>query len=288
MSEAYFQGGSQPLTFRSSPTNWHPTLFWIGILSLIAAFPVALALILDSRVVGIEPALVKPLKFLLATAFYACTLSAAFSVLPSKLRDAWYTRTSLAAAAFFLVAENLIIAVQAARGVTSHFNDATLVDHFFSGVMAVGAYVIVTAPFLLGIAMFVVAKPTSWRTAMPDPLYLGVAFGLALAGLLGAMTGSALGRNEGAFVLPAGMSMAQLSTMPVVPLTNWQLAVGDLRIAHFFGLHAMQAIPLAALLARSMLADEATASRYVIVVSFAWFGLTMGLMAWAQAGYGYI
>ena len=266
MSEAYFQGGSQPLTFRSSPTNWHPTLFWIGILSLIAAFPVALALILDSRVVGIEPALVKPLKFLLATAFYACTLSAAF----------------------FLVAENLIIAVQAARGVTSHFNDTTLVDHFFSGVMAVGAYVIVTAPFLLGIAMFVVAKPTSWRTAMPDPLYLGVAFGLALAGLLGAMTGSALGRNEGAFVLPAGMSMAQLSTMPVVPLTNWQLAVGDLRIAHFFGLHAMQAIPLAALLARSMLADEATASRYVIVVSFAWFGLTMGLMAWAQAGYGYI
>lgn len=58
---------------------------------------------------------------------------------------------------------------------------------------------------------------------------------LTLAGCKGVQTGGAIGANDGPLV---GESVGA-----VMPLTSWSLSDGDHRIAHFLGIHAMQALP---------------------------------------------
>ena len=89
-----------------------------------------------------------------------------------------------------------------------------------------------------------------WRS--PDgpqspAVRLGVAAGLVLTFVLTVVFAATMARNGGHFV-PAGASDAGgLWAM------GWSRTVGDLRVAHFFGTHAMQAIPAAALLAAALL-----------------------------------
>ncbi|MET9956824.1 hypothetical protein ABZ135_35480 [Streptomyces sp. NPDC006339] len=72
---------------------------------------------------------------------------------------------------------------------------------------------------------------------------------------------------------------------PGMPLTGWSSTGGDLRIAHFFGMHALQLIPLVLLLPAALaprlvrLADERTRLRLVLIASAA-YAATFVLLAW--------
>jgi hypothetical protein len=63
---------------------------------------------------------------------------------------------------------------------------------------------------------------------------------------------------------------------PGMPLLGWATGGGDLRVAHFVGLHALQVLPLIALWVRRV--------PLVLVAAFGYAGLT-GLLVWqAQRG----
>ena len=73
---------------------------------------------------------------------------------------------------------------------------------------------------------------------------------------------------------------------PGMPVTGWSLEHGDLRVAHFVGLHALQVLPLAAwLLHRYATALSRTAAtRLVVIFTVAYAGLVVLLAAQAQRG----
>src|SRR6476661_6035351 len=108
------------------------------VLSRLGWFQVALlalmllAMPLDQRtILGLNP-WIKPAKFAVSIAIYAWTLA---WFLPYLTGPAWAKGVVRWGTAVAMVVEILCIAGQAARGTTSHFNDATPLDEAIFSVM---------------------------------------------------------------------------------------------------------------------------------------------------------
>ncbi|MBX7098002.1 MAG: hypothetical protein K1X89_09830 [Myxococcaceae bacterium] len=198
--------------------------------SMVAFTVVALiGLALDPREITGAPAWLKPLKFALSAGVYAVSLAWVLRFVQG--REVLRLRVALVSAVV-LVLEVALIALQAARGVTSHFNDASPLDGAIFSAMGLG----ITA---LWVCQLVVAAVLLRQPAGPDA---ALAWSLRLG-----MGITALGAGVGwIMVAHHGHTVGALDGGPGAPLTNWSLAHGDLRAAHALGLHALQVIPLLA------------------------------------------
>lgn len=185
--------------------------------------------------------------------------------------------------AFTLVLEMTIIATQAWRGTTSHFNVGTPVDAVLFLIMG-GAIVMQT---LSTIAVAVAL----WRHRFED-LSLGRAlqFGMSIT-IAGALTGGLMTRPTGAQLEAARagerMTISGAHTVgapdggPSLPGTGWSTAHGDVRVPHFIGLHAIQVLPLLVLLLMRAGIRRAQRARLMLVAgpSYAVFYLILLLQA---------
>jgi hypothetical protein len=197
-----------------------------------------IGLLFDPRTVTGAPVWLKPAKFALSTAIYMTTLAwlvGQTTVWPRV------TRTLAWATALILIGEIALVDLQAWRGTTSHFNLATPFDAAVFNLMGGMIMVLWLASVVLLAALL--RQPFADR-----------AWGWALRiGLLVTIIGSASGgfmltpRPEQALTGPGpsgGHTIGAPDGTPGLPVTNWSLSHGDLRIPHFVGLHGMQAIPL--------------------------------------------
>ena len=153
---------------------------------------------------------------------------------------------TLLAAGLFL--EIALIDMQAARGTTSHFNNGTHFDAMVYAVMGVSIACIWLSMLLLTIVLF--RQP-----------FAGSAWGWSLRlGMVLALFGTGSG---GLMTIPSSRQLAEAHAtgrMPIVgahtvgapdggrglPVTGWSVEHGDLRIAHFIGMHGLQVLPLLA------------------------------------------
>lgn len=256
---------------QAAATLWQASapLTMVGILMLVAFVASMAGMLIDPTVITGAPAWLKPAKFAASTAIYSLTLAWVFTRLPAWRR----TRTLVGwSTAVVFVLEVAIIDVQAWRGTTSHFNVGTVPDAVLFAVMG-------TAIALQTIASVAVAVAL-WRERFADRA-LGVALragmvitiaGAASGGLMTRPTNAQLSaaRETGRIVTAGAHTVGAPDGGPGLPGTGWSREHGDLRVPHFVGLHALQLLPIVAVVARRRAAAAAATMK---VAGFSYAGL---------------
>jgi len=205
-----------------------PVLSAVGWLNVgLAALALGL-LPFDHHLVTGLPVWMKPLKFSLSIVAYAWTLGWLLADLPAPAQRAG--RRIGWGVALAMVIEQGVIFTQAARGTTSHYNASSALNGLLFGLM--GLFIV------LNTLMSTWALYLAWRYRPHGPA--GYVWGVRL-GLLVFVVGSLLG----GFMIHAGQhTVGRPDGGPGLPGLGWSTAAGDLRLAHFLGMHALQALPL--------------------------------------------
>jgi hypothetical protein len=254
-----------------------------GVMLIAAAFTTA-GLVLDPRQLMGEPIWLKPTKFYLSLAIYNATLLYFLGFLPERRRFVRRVGAILSACGAL---EMAAIALQAARGVRSHFNIATPFDNAIYAAMGVVIGVLWVTMMVLAVVLL---RTKLENRPLASALRMGLLVGVVGAGLGYFMTAP---RAEQIASMKAGQKPVEAGSHtfggqdggPGLPLVGWSTTAGDMRPAHFFGLHGMQVLPfLAALLARRRGRSESQDLALVRAAGVAYLGLTLVLALQALRG----
>lgn len=259
----------------------NPPLIALGVASLVLLAITATLALADPRVITGAPAWVKPMKFAISTVFYAFSLVWLLGFIQGHRRlvavIGWATTIAL-------VVELVLIVLQVVRGVVSHFNYSTPLDAAIFSSM--GAFIGLAWVMSL-IAIVLLLRQRMRDGAFGWSLRLGLiaaALGMGLAFLMTAPNAAqiaALQAGAGTGILGAH-AVGVPDGGPGLPLLGWSTEGGDLRIAHFFGLHGLQVLPLLGLAISRLFATRLNLRRRTLLVWTAGLGylaLVLGL-AW--------
>lgn len=242
-----------------------PLLFWTGALLLLALVVVTLISIGDTRqILGLNP-WIKPMKFMTSITIFLWTVAWFMPETAGTPFARAVVRWTIAVA---MVIEIVLITMQSARGATSHFNVASPFDAAVFGVMGT-AILFNTAAMALFFA--IIRRDTPPRRA---GYIWGIRLGAAMF-LLASFQGVLIITNNGHTVgAPDGGAG--------LPFVNWSTQYGDLRVAHFAGMHAMQSLPLLGFALDRM--GLAAARNVVVAAGILWLAVTGGLLLMALQG----
>ena len=222
----------------------------------------------------------KPLKFLISATVYATTFSWLYAFVDKGKKLASLMGSLIA---IMLVVELIAITGMASVGSTSHFNVSTPFNIAVWSVMATAISIVWVATFLLSAGLW-----NSGRMSADLRLAVRWAIGLGLAGMGIAFTMTPPQPHQ---TLPenwAGVAGAHTVGAadggPGLPFLGWSTEAGDLRVSHFFGLHALQVLPLVALLLSVLVASDrlrvatitGVAASYTLVVAFTYVQALLG------------
>lgn len=231
--------------------RWLDRVMWAQLMLATVALA---GMLFDSReLLGVSVWL-KPFKFEVSIFIFLLTLGWMIRFYPVGFRPVEQVARF---AAIAMAVEIFFINVQAARGVTSHYNHSSWFNARAFNLMGI---------FIL-LNTYAAGKLTwLYWTAPPSAMPLGLLWGIRW-GLMFLLAGSfeavpmlmGVAHTVGAADGGAGM-----------PLTNWSVAHGDLRAAHALGLHGMQALPFV-----GWIVDRVQLARAPMMVSAAALAYTL-------------
>ena len=237
--------------------NASPTLFWTGCLLLAVSVLTLLLATIDQRSFQGVSVWLKPWKFQFSVGTYLLTLALYMVWLPKAAGQSGFMRVVVWSAVISGMFEVLYIAWQGALGQASHFNIASPFHAAMYGLMGLGAVVLSGASLALGVVI--------WRSdayALSAALKKAIVQGLVLSFVLGTVFGAYMSAQ------PGGHWVGGASTdAGGLPLFHWSRSGGDLRVAHFFGLHALHFVPAFAVLLLTVGMSQRLTSRLVTLFS---------------------
>lgn len=217
------------------PIDGEPVTTRLG-LALAALLPVLmLAGAMDDRAIAGVSVWAKPIKFALAFSIYLLTLGFFGRFVDRAWRGRIAFRAPILAGAVAIVMEQVIMTLQSARGVGSHFNVATPLDAGLYAAMGVGSLVLtaMTLPVAWGVAR-------GGANGLDGGIRFAIVLGLVLTFVLTLATAGTMAVHGGHRVGDP------VSASRTLALMGWLRDAGDLRVPHFFATHAMHALPLLA------------------------------------------
>ncbi len=201
-------------------------LFYFGFVNaLLAICFFVLAKTTSGQVMGVN-AWYKPTKFALSIFLYSWTMAWFVNYLPSFNLSAFSWSVVV-----LLGFEIVYIALQASRGQLSHYNISTHVYAALYAAMAVAAALVTLYTGYVAVLFFnndLTALPTHYLWSIRLALIIFVIFSFE-GFLMGSRLAHTVGLGDGG---------------KGIPFLNWSLRHGDLRVAHFVGMHALQVLPL--------------------------------------------
>lgn len=227
-------------------------LFYFGSLMMVGGFICTLLLAITTVQVAGVNAYLKPMKFFFSVALFVWTMAHYMQYLTEQRQVAIYSWVCVIGLGFELFA----ITFQASQGKLSHFNVSSAFDSAIFSAMGIVISIVMLHTAYIGYLFFqqkefVIAMELVWA------IRLGIVITVVFAfegGLMGAMLRHTVGATDGG----AGL-----------PLLNWSKQHGDLRVAHFLGIHALQILPLLAVMfAKSVQQVIIASALYFVFVSF--------------------
>jgi len=247
------------IVHRANPILSWPAWLHVGLLVVaLVSIP------LDHRLITGANAWIKPAKFAVSDIIYLWTLAWLLADLPAAAQRA--VRRISWGVAVSIVVEIVVIYTQAARGTTSHYNITSPLNGILFGLM--GIFI------MLNTALIIWALVLVWRhRPHGSAAYVwGMRWGILLFLVGSVMGGMMIRMNAHTVGAPDGGAG--------LPGTGWSTRAGDLRIAHFLGLHALQLVPLVGWLLGRYIPRRAVVGTWLFALTYA--ALT-GFLFWQAA-----
>ena len=201
-------------------------LFWFGLVCLVFSLVCLLLTQLTTTQIFNVSAWIKPFKFAFSTFLFAWAMGWYIGYLPN-----WDHRFYDWTFILLLTFEVGYVAYRAAFGQLSHFNVSTTLNGALYTAMAIAITIVTIYTAYIGVLFFtaqVAQLPVHYLWAIRLGILLFVVFAFE-----GFVMGSRLTHTVGG---PDGTRG--------LPLLHWSYTHGDLRVAHFIGMHALQVLPL--------------------------------------------
>lgn len=202
------------------------TLFNFGLICLVLTMLFyVLSKTTSTEVFGIN-AYIKPFKFALSTFLYSWTMAWFIGYLPT-FNPTVFNWIIIITLGFEIV----YIALQASKGELSHYNVSSPTKSFLYTMMALMATIATIATAYIAVLFF-----GNSVSELPDYYLWSIRLGLIIF-VIFSFEGFAMGSRM-------THTIGGLDGSKGIPILNWSFTHGDLRIAHFIGMHALQIIPI--------------------------------------------
>ncbi|MFE6461819.1 hypothetical protein ACFVP0_30740 [Streptomyces cinereoruber] len=224
----------------------------MGALALVSAVGLAV----DDRILVGAPIWAKPFKFSVSFVAYALSLAWMLSLLPRGRRTGWWAGTVVAVAS---AVEMVLITLQVVRGTRSHFNQATPFDSAVFQIMGGTVVVLWLGALVIALLLLrarILDRAMAWVVRLSSLIALA---GAAVGFLMVRPTPEQLASDNPPIV--GAHSVGVPDGGPSMPVTGWATTGGDLRVAHFFGMHALQLLPLVLLVLTALASRSARSPR---------------------------
>ena len=266
----------------------HRPLLWAAALTSALAVVFAVLAVIDPAPVAGANGWFTPLKFALSIAVHTATMSWLIGLLTRRRR--------LASALGNLIGTGTVVMIGvvggvAALGATSHVTTTTTTTEAGSRVFAVmGVSVVMVYAAMVLVAVLAFTGLDGVDRARRAAVRAGLLVSLVGLGLAFLMLGPVPEQGASGPGVLGAHAVGAPDGGPGLPFLGWSTVAGDLRVGHFLGLHALQAVPLllfgleAAARRVPVLRDAGVRARLVWVGAVAHLGFTLLLTGQALAG----